>query len=80
MILTFINFILSIFLAYCLFLYSTFRQKKRIYKIVLLTILYICLSGNIEYFEKVFLSIVFSMFILYKIYSFSNLIVKVSKK
>jgi len=80
MILTILNIFLSISISYCFFLYSSFRQKKRIYKMVLFIALYILFFININQIDRIILSIIFLCVTLYNIFYFSEIIVKAKKK
>lgn len=75
-----INGILALSITYCFFLYVSFRQKKRIYELLLLIALYLFLCINLDKDLKLISAILFFLIVVYKIYFFSSLIVKFNMK
>lgn len=80
MLLLIINGILAFSITYCIFLYASFRQTKRIYQMFLFIALYLFLHMNLDKDVKVIRAILFEIIVIYKIYVFSDLIVKLHKK
>lgn len=80
MLLIVFNGILACSIAYCMFLYVSFRQIKRVFELLLFIGLYLFVCINLNEDLELLSAILFSAVVIYKIFSFSELIVKTHKE